>query len=116
MVIGYYTLSATRIEADKLPPDLAKKLPTGEVIPGTLLGRLAVDQRYRGQHVGQMLLMDALARAVANSKQVASFAVVLDAKTEESRSFFMRYDFLAFADDAHKLFLPMKKIEPLFSA
>lgn len=40
-IAGYYTLSATTVELDKLPIELTKKLPRYPRLPATLLGRLA---------------------------------------------------------------------------
>src|SRR6266542_2727801 len=39
-IAGYYTLSATTIELEQLPVELAKKLPRYPHLPATLLGRL----------------------------------------------------------------------------
>ncbi len=60
-ILGFYTLSATVVEARTLPPDLARRLPKYP-LPAALIGRLAVDNRYQGQDLGQYLLMDALTR------------------------------------------------------
>ena len=46
------------------------------MVSATLLGRLAVSERFRGQGLGEMLLMDALHRALQSSEQIASAAVV----------------------------------------
>jgi GNAT superfamily N-acetyltransferase len=50
----------------------------------TLLGHLAVSERFRGQGLGERLLMDALHRALKSSKQIASAAVVVDAKGDQA--------------------------------
>src|SRR5438309_8913779 len=63
-ILGYYTLSSYGIDTGELPAGVAKKLPRYPLIPATLLGRLAIDLRYQGQGVGELLLMDALHRAV----------------------------------------------------
>ena len=62
-VIGFYTLSQMSVHLADLPPDISKKLPKYPDIPVTLLGRLAVDWRYRGHGFGERLLMDALRRS-----------------------------------------------------
>jgi predicted N-acetyltransferase YhbS len=76
---GFYTLSAHSIQASELPLDLAKKLPRFP-LPVTLLGRMAVAQSLQGQGWGEFLLLHALERAWHSSRQVASYAVVVDAK------------------------------------
>ncbi len=111
-IAGYYTLSASAVPAPELPPDIVRKLPRYPLIPATLLGRLAVDHRHRGRGYGRFLLADALYRAV--SSEIASFAVVVDAKDEAARRFYERESFLAFPDQPMKLFRPMADIAALF--
>lgn len=111
-VAGYYTLSSTAVLLAELPSTVARKLPRYPLIPATLLGRLAVDRRYQGRGYGRFLLADALYRAVRN--EVASFAVIVDAKDENARSFYARESFLPFPDQPLKLFRPMSDIEALF--
>src|ERR1039458_9807038 len=77
-VAGFYTLSAHSILAADLPEDQAKKLPHFP-LPVTLLGRMAVAQSLRGQGLGEFLLLHALDRALRGSRQIASYAVVVDA-------------------------------------
>ena len=113
-VLGYYTLSALSIDVGAWPEDLAKKLPKYPVVPATLLGRLAVDTRLRGTGAGEHLLMDALRIALEASREVASVAVVVDAKDEGIVAFYRHYGFIRFADERRRLFLPMTVIERLF--
>lgn len=112
-VAGYYTLSATSINTGELPIEISKKLPKYPIVPATLLGRLALDQNYRGKGLGEMLLMDALYRSWQS--EIASIAVVVEAKDEDARSFYEHYDFIRFPDFPNRLFLPMTVIAKLFS-
>ena len=112
IVAGYYTLSATGVTLADLPAQLARKLPRYPLVPATLLGRLAVDRRYRGKGYGRYLLADALFRSVRS--EIASFAVIVDAKDENARRFYERESFLPFADRPLKLFRPMADIAALF--
>jgi ribosomal protein S18 acetylase RimI-like enzyme len=112
-VLGYHTLSALSIDVGTWPEDVARKLPKYPFVPATLMGRLAVDRSFRGKGAGEYLLMDALRRALAASREVASVAVVVDAKDDNAVSFYRRYGFLSFPDQP-KLFLPMAVIEQLF--
>ncbi len=111
-IVGYYTLSALQIEPVGLPEHLAKKWPR-HPIPATLLGRLAVDRRYQGQGFGDLLLHDALNRALKQSEQVGSMAVVVDVKEEGVRPFYERVGFQRFAASGSRLFIPMATIERL---
>jgi GNAT superfamily N-acetyltransferase len=111
-ILGYYTLSATKIDPHTLPPSVAKRLPR-RPLPATLIGRLAVDLRYRGQGLGGVLLVNALARAAAASREVGAMAVIVEAKDEQSRAFYERYGFVRFEDEPLSLFLPMDDAERL---
>jgi predicted GNAT family N-acyltransferase len=114
-VTGYYTLSQYAVDLVKLPAEVAKRLPKYPEVPATLLGRLAVSQNYRGQKLGEFLLMDALYRCWQQSKWVASAAVVVDAKNEAARRFYEHFDFLSLPGSPHRLFLPVRTIGTLFS-
>nr|WP_276556855.1 GNAT family N-acetyltransferase [Rhodoblastus acidophilus] len=111
-IAGYYTLSSTAIRLPELPEATVRKLPRYPLVPATLLGRLAVDQRHHGRGYGRFLLADALHRAVRS--EVASFAVIVDAKDESARRFYARESFLPFRDQPLKLFLPMASVAALF--
>jgi len=84
------------------------------LVPATLIGRLAVDLRYRGQKLGEFLLIDALRRSHEASKLVASMAVIVDSKDDQATALYRKYGFLAFLDEPRRLFLTMKTIKGLF--
>jgi len=111
-VNGFYALSALSILAAELPPEVAKKLPRFP-LPVTLLGRMAVAQSLQGKGWGEFLLLHALERAVQASRQVASWAVVVDAKAG-AREFYLKHGFIQFPTQPDRLFLPMKTIEKMF--
>ena len=111
-VAGYYTLSSTAIRLAELPAQPVRRLPRYPLVPATLLGRLAVDRRQQGRGYGRFLLADALYRASAS--EIASFAVVVDAKDEGARSFYERESFLPLPDQPMKLFRPMADLRQLF--
>lgn len=109
---GYYTLSATSVRLAELPADLARRLPRYPLVPATLLGRLAVDLRYRGRGYGRYLLADALHRVVRS--EIASFAAIVEAKDEAARRFYERESFLSLPDQPTKLFRPTADLVKLF--
>lgn len=113
-VAGFYSLSAHSIQAADLPAELGKKLPRFPV-PVTLLGRMAVSQSLHGQRLGELLLMHALQRAWLGSKQVASWAVIVDAKAG-ARDFYLKHDFAPLPSQTDRLILPMRTIEKLFAS
>jgi GNAT superfamily N-acetyltransferase len=110
---GYYTLSATAVKLTDLSDQAARRLPRYPLVPATLLGRLAVDRRFQGRGYGRFLLADALYRVARN--EIASFAVIVDAKDESARRFYERESFLPFVDQPMKLFRPVADIKQLFT-
>lgn len=115
-VLGYYTLSAYSIKLDSLPASIRTRLPRYPLIPATLLGRLAVSERCRGQGLGRFLLMDALHRSLRNTAEVASIGVVVEALDDAARLFYLHHEFVPLVDHANRLFLPMVTIERAFQA
>lgn len=114
LVKGYYSLANFGIPAELLPPDTQKKLPGPyKTIPATLLGRLAVDNRFQGQGIGGLLLVDALKRSFEVAKSMGSFAVIVDPIDKSAEDFYNKYGFIKLPDSG-KMFLPMKTIEKLF--
>jgi len=115
-IAGYYTLSQYAIDAGELPHEIIKRLriPKYDKLPATLLGRLARSKEFKGTGVGEILLMGALKRALEHSRNIASLAVVVDAKDEKARAFYRAYGFIDLPDHPNRLFIPMQTVEQLF--
>ena len=75
------------------------------------IGRLAVDKRHQGKGIGQDLLAFALRLAVEFSQRVGLYAVVVDAKHEQAKAFYMKLGFIACADSPLTLYLPVATLE-----
>jgi len=112
-VAGYYTLSAYSVRLDQIPDEIARKLTKIPEIPSTLIGRLARHSAGVGQGLGEILLTDALKRSLANSKHVASWAVIVDAKDANAIAFYKKYGFIEIPAAPNRLFLPMTTIVKL---
>jgi GNAT superfamily N-acetyltransferase len=110
-IVGYYTLSSFAVDVAELPEPMRRKLPRYPRLPATLLGRLARDERFPG--TGSLLLMDALARAHAKSVEIASLAVVADAKDEIALAFYRKFGFAPLGRDSKRVFLPMGTLAKL---
>ena len=109
-IISYYALSQASVAVDEFPDNVSKKLPTKKDVPCTLLGRLAIDYRYRKQGFGRALLYFALKKAVAISLDVASYAVIVDAKDMQAKEFYRRHGFLELKNQPMRLFIPIRGI------
>jgi GNAT superfamily N-acetyltransferase len=113
-VQGYYTLSNNGIPLRSLPQQIKKKLPQSyNSIPITLLGRLAIDKNHQGKGLGKILLIDALKRSYETSKEIGSFAVVVDPIDREAEQFYEKYDFIKLPD-SEKMFIAMGTLNELF--
>lgn len=113
-ILGYYTLSNNSISSSSFPEKLQSKLPKSYTsIPTTLLGRLAIDNKYQGKGIGKILLIDALKRSYEISQEIGSFAVVVDPIDEEAEQFYKKYDFIKLPD-SEKMFIATKTLKELF--
>jgi hypothetical protein len=109
-IAGYYTLSQYAVEAHAFPPDLLQQLhlPKYDRLPATLLGRLARSKEFKGIRLGEILLIDALKRALEHSRNIASVAVFVDAIDENARAFYRHYSFIDVPTQPNRLFISMK--------
>lgn len=111
-VLGFYSLSAGNIEFDNLTDPQRKRLPRYPV-PVAHLGRLAVDLRARGQRLGELLLLDVLARITGAADSIGIHAVEVVAIDNAAATFYLKYGFAPLRDDPHHLYLPMKTVRKL---
>ncbi|MBO0862227.1 MAG: GNAT family N-acetyltransferase [Chloracidobacterium sp.] len=107
-ILGYHTTLVSILEASQIPSKISKSR-----IPALLLARLAVDQQFQGQGIGEFLLLDVLRRAVVISEQTGLYAVVLDALTDRAKNFYLRYGFSELLDDPYHLYIPIGTIVDL---
>lgn len=90
-IAGYYTFSASSLPMTGLAPDEAKRLPRYPLLPAGLIGRLAVATRYARQGLGAALILDAAMRATR--AKPAIYALVVDAKDDNARRFYVHLGF-----------------------
>jgi GNAT superfamily N-acetyltransferase len=112
-VVGYVSLVNAVLPLAEAPPT-AKKLTRQQTLPAILLARMAVDHRHQRKQLGEFLLKYALKCCWDISKVSGCFAVLVDAKNEEVKSFYLRYGFEALPDRTLRLYLPMRTIDKLF--
>jgi ribosomal protein S18 acetylase RimI-like enzyme len=107
-IAGYYTLAAAGIPLAEMPAALVRRLPRYPSVPVARLGRLAVDQAYRGRRLGGALLWDAIERSLRS--EIAVFALVVDAKDEQAIEFYRHHGFVSFGSQPRQLVLPLTNI------
>ena len=105
-IAGFYTLSSRTIALTELTQEIARKLPRYPSIPAVLIGWMGRDNGFRGQHIGTMLLYDAIARVVTSP--VGAYALCADAIDDGAADFYRAHQFQAFLSPPHRFYLPMK--------
>ena len=109
-IAGYYTLASASMLLADLPASTGKKLPRYPTVPAVRMGRLAVDQAFKGRGLGGALLADALDRAARS--EIAAYALMVDAKDEAAAAFYQHHGFIALPDSPLTLFLPLATVHP----
>jgi ribosomal protein S18 acetylase RimI-like enzyme len=111
---GFYTLSSHSIPLTELAVDVAKKLPRYPSVPAVLIGWLGRDTSFRGQHVGSMLLADAITRLAA--APIGVHALCADAIDDAAAAFYREHRFQPFAGRPNTFHLPMKTARALLES
>ena len=106
LILGYYTLSAVQIDVLQLRDADRKKLPRYPV-PCFRMGRLACRADQRGQGLGKLLMGCAVDRCLQARRQVAAFALLVDAKNRQAKTFYQHYGFTPCTDSPMTLYLPL---------
>ena len=106
LILGFYTLSAAQVDSAELSDADRKKLPRYP-IPCFRLGRLACRTDHRGRGLGKLLIGCAVERCLQARKQVAAFALIVDAKSPEAKAFYEHYGFTPCVDASMTLYLPL---------
>jgi len=90
-VIGYFSLSNGHITRASTPGALSRNMP--EPVPVIVLGRLAIQNEYKGQGLGSDLLRDAFLRARKASEISAARALLVHALNDQAKMFYLHHGF-----------------------
>ena len=107
-IAGYYTLASASLLLADLPGSIGRKLPRYPTVPTIRMGRLAVDQAFKGQGLGGALLADALTRAARS--EIAAYALMVDAKDQNAAAFYQHHGFIPLPESPCTLFMPLATI------
>jgi GNAT superfamily N-acetyltransferase len=112
-VVGYYALATGGAEKAEAPGELTKGGVLAQM-PCLLLARLAVDRSENNRGLGKGLLVDAIRRAVRVSEEVGVRALLIHARDDEARAFYLHQaEFLPSPTDPLHLFLSLKQARKL---
>ena len=112
-IAGYYTLASASLLLADLPDEVGKNLPRYPTVPTVRMGRLAVDQAFKGQGLGGALLADALHRALRS--EIAAYALMVDAKDQNAAAFYQHHGFIPLPESPRTLFMPLATLFPSVS-
>lgn len=113
-VVGYYTLAHVSVTVEEPPKKMARGMPRN--IPAILMARLAVDRCAHGQGLGRSMFTDGIRRtwSVMNAGPAPVRLFVVDAKDDDARAFYLRFDMTASPLDPMRLFLSYKTLANIF--
>jgi GNAT superfamily N-acetyltransferase len=105
-IAGYYCLAPAEVVLANLQPADARPLPPYP-IPCFRMGRLARDLRWRGEGMGALLIGLAVERCQRARQSVGGYALIVDAKGEQAKNFYLRYGLRPYLDTPNSLCLPL---------
>jgi GNAT superfamily N-acetyltransferase len=112
-VVGYFCISAGAVERSAAPGRVRRNAP--DTIPVAVIGRLAVSRDHAGKGLGADLLSDALRRIAVASQSIGVGAVLVHAKDEPAKRFYMKCaEFIEYPADSRILFLPIETVVAAF--
>jgi GNAT superfamily N-acetyltransferase len=112
-VVGYFCISAGAVERAAAPGKVRRNAP--DVIPVSVIGRLAVTRDHAGKGLGADLLADALRRIAAASESIGIGAVLVHAKDQAAKRFYLAAaEFIEYPADSRILFLPIEMVVAAF--
>jgi GNAT superfamily N-acetyltransferase len=112
MVAAWYSLAVGSVE----PAQATRHMRQGvarRAVPVMLLARLAVATRYQKQGLGRAMLKDALLRTAQAAEIAGIRALLVHAKDDAARAWYMSWDFEPSPTDPYHLFLLIKDLRDL---
>lgn len=112
-LVGYYCLSAASIAHLHAPKSLTRNMP--DPLPCVLLGRLAIDDKFKGMGVGAALLKDAMMRVISVSQHTGVVGLLTHPLNTNAKKFYSKYGFVECPGSDDTLILPIKTIAKAIS-
>jgi len=109
-VVGYYALAAAQVAAKDASARSLKGQPQSRPVPAILLARLAVDRGHQGAGLGRSLLQDVLLRCVEASEAIGARILLVHAKHEAAKTWYLQYGFEESPTDPLHLQMLMKDV------
>ena len=104
-ILGFFALAACEVVSEDLPLPLAKRYPARA--PGAKLARLAIDRRQQRKGYGQILMVEAMKKALLVAEHIGIIGFFVDAKNRDSRVYYEQFGFISFPNQPLEMFLPL---------
>ncbi len=112
--VAYFCISAGAVQRSAAPGKIRRNAP--DAVPVSVIGRLAVSRDHAGKGLGTDILADALRRIAVASQSIGIGAVLVHAKDEAAKRFYMSgAEFIEYPADSRTLFLPIETVIAVFS-
>ncbi len=112
VVAGYYSLAVGSVDPASATARIVKGLARHPV-PVMLLARLAVDRNHQGSGLGRALLKDALLRTRQAADIAGIRALLVHAKDDAARNWYLGWEFEPSPTEPYHLFLLLKDVAAL---
>ncbi len=108
-IIGYFAMNLCQVTSETLSPEQAKKLPRN--VSGVRLGRLARALQFKGQGIGDILMVAAMEKYIEVFKLAGGIGLFVDAKDQKAKEFHESFGFISLPSNELELFFPVKTIQ-----
>lgn len=111
-VVGFYSLAVGSVEPSVASARVVKGMAQRPV-PVMILARLAVDSQHQGVGLGKALVKDALKRTAQAANIAGIRALLVHAKDESARDWYLQWEFESSMTDPLHLFLLLKDLRSM---
>lgn len=99
---GYYAIAPHLVRSGEIPAKVGRGMP--DPVPAILLGKLALDRRFKGSGHGAELLADAIRSCLHAIEVVGGRVIVVDALHTKAAAFYEHFGFKAFPEVPLRLY------------
>jgi GNAT superfamily N-acetyltransferase len=107
-VVAYYALAVGAVAHTGAAGRVRRNMP--DPVPVMIIGRLAVDQDFHGQGLGQGLLRDALLRTLQAADIAGIRAILVHAISSDAQRFYEKHGFVRSPIDPMMLMITLAEV------
>lgn len=107
-VVGYFSLATASVARTHLTGRAKRNIP--DPVPAVLLTRFATDVKYQGKGLGKAMLRSAIEKVKRAAEVVGVACLLVHAKDEDAKNFYLRYGLEPSPTDPLHLILLLKDV------